>query len=99
MKQKTALRICIDKFQILKEKATSIQDKLYLDAVISVLSAELPTEREQIETQSTDFAVWLVKNNYVSIRGNIWVDTNINKGNKTYNINELFKIFNDNFQE
>lgn len=93
MKQKTALQELIEWIEQYTPKNKNT------DAIWHKAKSLLPTEMEQIETQSTDFAVWLVKNNYVSMRGNIWVDTNINKGNKTYNINELFKYFTDNFQE
>jgi hypothetical protein len=45
------------------------------------------------DKQSIDFATWLVKNNYVSNRGNIWVDTNIGSENKIYIISELLEVF------
>lgn len=44
--------------------------------------------------RETEFAVCLVKNDYVSLRGNIWVDTSIDGKNKLYSIDELFLKFN-----
>jgi hypothetical protein len=45
------------------------------------------------DKQLIDFAIWLAKNNYVSNRGNIWVDTNIGAENKIYAISELLEVF------
>lgn len=46
----TALQEAIEKFEDLKENSQNLKDKLYLDAVIAILTNQLPKEREQILT-------------------------------------------------
>lgn len=50
----TALTTAIQEFERLKEAATSLRDKIYLDAVIAVLVGYLPQEREDMEKAYAD---------------------------------------------